>query len=200
MVLIMPIFLFAHFQAKTFPAVQTFSLPLFSQHLSPQRPSLTMGQTSSSTISSTTPSLPSDSSSLSLSSVTSSEYARYSHVTSSAPSASLSAQQTTSNAPQLTTLQAEGDVPPPSDGYRWRKYGQKSVKGSAYARNYYKCTYPGCTVKKQVDKINNNGKIVDQVLCKGEHCHGPPQITRINAHDQQTFRNSVINESLAVCS
>lgn len=90
-------------------------------------------------------------------------------------------------------------TPLPSDGYRWRKYGQKSVKGSAYARNYYKCTYPGCTVKKQVDKINNNGKIVDQVLCKGEHCHGPPQITRINAHDQQTFRNSVINESLAVC-
>jgi hypothetical protein len=101
--------------------------------------------------------------------------------------------------PNHQTSEQEVSTPLPSDGYRWRKYGQKSVKGSAYARNYYKCTYPGCTVKKQVDKINNNGKIVDQVLCKGEHCHGPPQITRINAHDQQTFRNSVINESLAVC-
>lgn len=139
-----------------------------------------MGQTSSSSCATTSPALSSnDTSSLP------SEYGGYSH------------QQNTFS----PSTQAEGDspAPPPSDGYRWRKYGQKSVKGSAYARNYYKCTYPGCTVKKQVDKINNNGKIVDQVLCKGEHCHGPPQITRINAHDQQTFRNSVINESLAVC-
>lgn len=89
---------------------------------------------------------------------------------------------------------------PPSDGYRWRKYGQKSVKGSAFARNYYKCTYPGCTVKKQVEKMTNNGKLIDHVSYKGDHTHDPPQITRLNASDQQTFRNSVINESLAVCS
>lgn len=147
-----------------------------------------MGQTTSSSCVSSSPALSSSSSlsGLSASSLSStpSDYGYNNHPQ---PIAYSSQQPEAPDSP----------TPPPSDGYRWRKYGQKSVKGSAYARNYYKCTYPGCTVKKQVDKINNNGKIVDQVLCKGEHCHGPPQITRINAHDQQTFRNSVMTESLA---
>ncbi|MQL25269.1 WRKY transcription factor, partial [Escherichia coli] len=34
------------------------------------------------------------------------------------------------------------------DGYKWRKYGKKSVKNSPNPRNYYKCSSEGCKVKK----------------------------------------------------
>lgn len=36
-----------------------------------------------------------------------------------------------------------------SDGYEWRKYGQKSTPGVAAPRSYYKCSVAGCGAKKQ---------------------------------------------------
>ncbi|XVE61911.1 hypothetical protein DITRI_Ditri06bG0076200 [Diplodiscus trichospermus] len=38
------------------------------------------------------------------------------------------------------------------DGYKWRKYGQKSIKNSPNPRSYYKCTNPRCSAKKQVER------------------------------------------------
>lgn len=84
-----------------------------------------------------------------------------------------------------------------SDGYKWRKYGQKSVKGSDYPRNYYKCTFPGCTVKKYVEKYEEDGKVLEKVTYKGgDHTHDPSRITRVNATDQTSFKQSVLSESL----
>ncbi|GFY88487.1 WRKY DNA-binding protein 3 [Actinidia rufa] len=62
---------------------------------------------------------------------------------------------------------------PADDGYNWRKYGQKQVKGSEYPRSYYKCTHPNCPVKKKVER-SLDGQITE-IIYKGQHNHQPPQ-------------------------
>lgn len=57
----------------------------------------------------------------------------------------------------------------PADGYSWRKYGQKHVKGNTFVRSYYRCTHPDCQVKKQVE-CSHDGMITDTVVF-GEHDH-----------------------------
>ena len=37
--------------------------------------------------------------------------------------------------------------------------GRKQVKGSPYPRSYYKCSHPGCQVKKIVERNPENGLI-----------------------------------------
>ncbi|KAK4767997.1 hypothetical protein SAY87_003138 [Trapa incisa] len=61
---------------------------------------------------------------------------------------------------------------PSEEGYNWRKYGQKQVKGSEYLRSYYKCTHPNCQVKKKVEQ-SHDGHITD-IIYKGEHNHPMP--------------------------
>ncbi|KAJ0816557.1 putative transcription factor WRKY family [Helianthus annuus] len=65
---------------------------------------------------------------------------------------------------------------PADDGYNWRKYGQKQVKGSEYPRSYYKCTHPNCPVKKQVERSVEG--LVTEIIYKGQHNHQAPQSKR----------------------
>ncbi|KAH9606630.1 hypothetical protein KSS87_013066 [Heliosperma pusillum] len=61
---------------------------------------------------------------------------------------------------------------PSEDGFNWRKYGQKNVKGNEYIRSYYKCSYPNCCVKKQIER-SHDGRITD-VTYLGNHEHAKP--------------------------
>ena len=72
-----------------------------------------------------------------------------------------------------TQQPATGVDRPSYDGYNWRKYGQKQVKGSEYPRSYHKCTHPNCPVKKKVER-SLDGRIAE-IVYKGEHNHPKPQ-------------------------
>ncbi|XP_065862527.1 probable WRKY transcription factor 20 isoform X2 [Euphorbia lathyris] len=65
---------------------------------------------------------------------------------------------------------------PTDDGYNWRKYGQKHVKGSEFPRSYYKCTHPNCEVKKLFER-SHDGHITE-IIYKGTHDHPKPQPNR----------------------
>ncbi|TYH30450.1 hypothetical protein ES288_A01G096100v1 [Gossypium darwinii] len=62
------------------------------------------------------------------------------------------------------------------DGYNWRKYGQKHVKGCEFPRSYYKCTHPNCEVKKLFER-SHDGQIIE-IIYKGTHDHPKPQPSR----------------------
>ncbi|XP_060187687.1 probable WRKY transcription factor 2 isoform X1 [Lycium barbarum] len=68
---------------------------------------------------------------------------------------------------------------PAEDGYNWRKYGQKQVKGSEFPRSYYKCTHPNCPVKKKVER-SQEGHITE-IIYKGAHNHHKPPPNRRSA-------------------
>ncbi|XP_024966449.1 probable WRKY transcription factor 34 isoform X1 [Cynara cardunculus var. scolymus] len=81
------------------------------------------------------------------------------------------------------------------DGYNWRKYGQKQVKGSEYPRSYYKCTHPNCLVKKKVER-SHEGHITE-IIYKGAHNHpklAPNRRSGIGSSIALSDMQSAINE------
>ncbi|CAA0836242.1 Probable WRKY transcription factor 33 [Striga hermonthica] len=74
------------------------------------------------------------------------------------------------------------------DGYNWRKYGQKQVKGSENPRSYYKCTYPNCPTKKKVERDLDGH--VTEIVYKGSHNHPKPQPGRKQSSSSGSFDNA----------
>ncbi|XP_065854430.1 probable WRKY transcription factor 57 [Euphorbia lathyris] len=56
------------------------------------------------------------------------------------------------------------------DGYKWRKYGQKSIKNTPFPRSYYRCTNPRCSAKKQVERSSEEEDTVI-ITYEGLHLH-----------------------------
>ncbi|CAN4127935.1 unnamed protein product [Withania somnifera] len=66
-----------------------------------------------------------------------------------------------------------------TDGYNWRKYGQKVTRDNPYPRAYYKCSFaPTCPVKKKVQRSTENPSILVAVY-EGEHDHPHPSKAEI---------------------
>ncbi|KAL0542976.1 hypothetical protein IC582_018060 [Cucumis melo] len=64
------------------------------------------------------------------------------------------------------------DVDVLDDGYKWRKYGQKVVKNTLHPRSYYRCTEENCKVKKRVERLADDPRMVITTY-EGRHAHSP---------------------------
>ncbi|CAH9070035.1 unnamed protein product [Cuscuta europaea] len=69
-------------------------------------------------------------------------------------------------------FQTRSDIDVLDDGYKWRKYGQKVVKNSLHPRSYYRCTHNNCRVKKRVERLSEDCRMVITTY-EGRHNHSP---------------------------
>ncbi|KAK7316324.1 hypothetical protein VNO77_35277 [Canavalia gladiata] len=83
---------------------------------------------------------------------------------------------------------------PSDDGYNWRKYGQKQVKGSEFPRSYYKCTHLNCQVKKKVERTSDGH--ITEIIYKGQHRHEKPLANRrVKDNNYDSNENASIHHS-----
>jgi WRKY transcription factor 1 len=87
-------------------------------------------------------------------------------------------------------VQTTSEVDIVNDGYRWRKYGQKLVKGNPNPRSYYRCSSVGCPVKKHVERASSNPKVV-LTTYEGQHDHEMPggRTVTFNSTTEPTSRS-----------
>ncbi|CAN4093608.1 unnamed protein product [Withania somnifera] len=89
-------------------------------------------------------------------------------------------------------VQTRSEVDILDDGFKWRKYGQKVVKGNRHPRSYYRCTYPGCNVRKHVERASTDPKAVITTY-EGKHNHDIP-IARNRSHSAAQDSTGQLNE------
>ncbi|CAA3013080.1 probable WRKY transcription factor 12 [Olea europaea subsp. europaea] len=79
-------------------------------------------------------------------------------------------------------FQTRSDVDVLDDGYKWRKYGQKVVKNSLHPRSYYRCTHSNCRVKKRVERLSEDRRMVITTY-EGRHNHSPCDDSNSSDHE-----------------
>ncbi|KAK1259099.1 putative WRKY transcription factor 51 [Acorus gramineus] len=84
------------------------------------------------------------------------------------------------------------------DGYKWRKYGKKSVKTSPNMRNYYHCSAEGCPVKKRVERDGEDNRYVITTY-DGVHNHMRPGIVYFDPLNT-SYRSISFSPAIVDCS
>jgi hypothetical protein len=105
-----------------------------------------------------------------------------------------------------------------ADGYRWRKYGQKNIKGSRHPRSYYRCTERGCPARKKTELVDgarnetarrggaetgDDGTTgpktpVLRVTYEGEHTHEKPTEVKANGTTTTTTTTTTTMTTIPV--
>ncbi|CAN7063449.1 unnamed protein product [Brassica oleracea var. botrytis] len=68
------------------------------------------------------------------------------------------------------------------DGYKWRKYGKKPIRGNPFPRHYHKCSNPNCIVKKKIERDTSNPEYV-LTTYEGRHNHPSPSVVYCDSDD-----------------
>ncbi|CAH8353614.1 unnamed protein product [Eruca vesicaria subsp. sativa] len=97
---------------------------------------------------------------------------------------------TRQNKTERVIILVESEKDHPEDGFRWRKYGMKNLKGNTNPRKYYRCTYTGCKVKKHVQRSADDVKLVVATY-NGLHEHVPPPERIIKSGTNNKFGSSM---------
>ncbi|MED6216638.1 putative WRKY transcription factor 75 [Stylosanthes scabra] len=83
------------------------------------------------------------------------------------------------------------------DGYRWRKYGEKAVKNNKFPRSYYRCSYRGCNVKKQIQRQSMDEQVVVTTY-EGVHIHPVQKSTESFEQILRNFQSTTMSMSNAI--
>nr|TKW00151.1 hypothetical protein SEVIR_8G089900v2 [Setaria viridis] len=57
---------------------------------------------------------------------------------------------------EMPAMSTVSDTEVIDDGCRWRKYGQKVLKGNPNPRSYFKCSMFGCPARKHVERASHD--------------------------------------------
>jgi len=77
-----------------------------------------------------------------------------------------------------------------SDGYKWHKYGEKTLSGAGNLhKHYFRCTHPDCEARKFVTIDDNTKEVTVTYSC--EHSHPAEAVSHARNRDKQQQSSSV---------